>query len=184
MYICCGGIFLCSKAKRQGGFTLVETLIVMLIIAVLSGMVMFIAVSAIDYAAATKIVSDFKAIQKASVMSQIENKEWWPGGTSDEEDKVSVLAAEYTDSPNINDGEAYRIWGGPSTPLWGIFLIVDLTKMKKTEQLKSIFKAKANGGFGVQLFDKNYNTNDLKNNKGKPYNGGDSVYFCISQSYY
>jgi hypothetical protein len=156
----------------------------MLIIAVLAGMIMFIAVTAIDYAAATKIVNDFKVIQKASVMSHIENKEWWPGGTNDEWDKVSVLAAAYTDSPNINAGKAYKIWAGPTTSSWGIFFQVDLTKMKRTEQLKSIFKVKANGGFGVQLYDRNYSTADLNSNKGKPYNGGDTVYFCISQSYY
>ena len=158
----------------------------MLIIAVLAGMVMLIAVTAIDYAAATKIVNDFKVIQKASVMSQIENKEWWPGEapTGLEEKKVSDLAAMYTDSPNINKGKAYGIWGGPGTPEWGIFFWVDLIKIKKTDQLKSIFKAKANGGFGVQIYDKNYNTNDLNSNKGKPYNGGDKVWFCISQSYY
>lgn len=147
---------------------------------------MLIAVTAIDYAAATKIVNDFKIIHKASVMSQIDNKEWWPGEamTGLEEKKVSDLAAVYTDSPNINTGKAYGIWGGPGTPEWGIFFWADLTKIKRTDQLKILFKAKANGGFGVQLYDRNYSTADLNSNKGKPYNGGDKVWFCISRSYY
>lgn len=172
--------------KRHCGFTLVEILIAMLIIAVLTGMIMFIAVSAVNYAAATKIVNDFKMIQKASVLSQIENKEWWPGEapTGLEEKKVSDLAAMYTDSPNINTGKEYGIWGGANSSGYGIFFWADLNKIKRTEQLKNIFKAKANGGFGVQLFDKNYSTADLNSNKGKPYNGGDKVWFCISKSYY
>ena len=181
-----GGIFVRLKFKEHFGFTLVETLIVLLIIGVMTGMVMIAAVNAFDNAAATKIVTDFKTIQKASVLSKIENKEWWPGEapTGLEEKKVSDLAAMFTDSPNINAGKAYGIWGGSNSSGYGIFFWVDLNKIKRTDQMKSIFKAKANGGFGVKVFDKNYSTADLKSNKGKSYNGGDRLYFCISDSYY
>lgn len=186
MYLSIGGLLLRHKLKRCCGFTLVEILIVMLIISVLAGMVMFAAVNAFDNAAAIKIVNDFKIIQKASVLSKIENKEWWPGEapTGLEEKKVSDLAAMFTDSPNINAGKAYGIWGGSNSSGYGIFFWVDLNKIKRTDQMKSIFKAKANGGFGVKVFDKNYSTADLKANKGKSYNGGDRLYFCISDSYY
>lgn len=173
------------KFKKNCGFTLVELLIVMLIITVLAGMIMFISVTTINLATATKIVNDFKVIQKASIMCHQENKLWWPGGTNNEQEKVSALAADYTDSPNINEGKAYRIWGGPGSPNWGIFFVVDLTKMKRTDQMKKIFKAKANNGLGVQLYYRNYSTTDLTDNKWKSYDGvGKDVYFCISKSYY
>ena len=184
MNINIGGIFVYHKFHKYFGFTLVETLVVILIISVLAGMVMIVSVSAFDNAAATKIVNDFKIIQKASVMCKSEKNGWWPGGTSNEQEKVSVLAAKYTDSPNINAEKVYRIWGGPHTPGWGIFFVVDLTKMKRTDQLKNIFKAKANGGLGVQLYHRNYSTEDLNKNKWSPYEGRDEVYFCISESYY
>ena len=178
------------KSERHFGFTLVEILVVLLIIGILAGMVMLVAVPATDVAVATKIVNNFKVIQKASIICHAEQKTWWPG-TQTQEGKVTALAKAYTDSPNINDGGAYSIWGGSGSPDWGIFLIVDLTKMKNTDNLKSIFKAKANGGLGVQLYDKNYSTHDLTilnpysgANYWAPYAGGDTVYFCISKSYY
>ena len=55
MYLSIGGILLRHKLKEHFGFTLVETLIVMLIIGVMAGMVMVAAVNAFDNAAATKI---------------------------------------------------------------------------------------------------------------------------------
>lgn len=177
--------------EKHSAFTLVEMLVTMLIMSVLAGIVMIVSISAADKATATKIVNDFKVIQKASVMCHVEKKIWWPGGTNNEEEKVSVLAREYTDSPNINEIKAYKIWGGSGTPGYGIFFIADLTKMKSTENLRRIFKMYANGGLGVQLYDKNYSTSDLTTlnsytgkKKWSPYNGGDLVYFCISKSYY
>jgi len=142
------------KPEKHIGFTLVEMLVTMLIISVLAGMVMIVSVAMADRAVAAKIVNDFKIIQKASLMCHAENKLWWPGGTNDEKEKVTLLAREYTDTPGFNDNGAYRIWGGPNTPLWGIFFVADLTKMKNTENLKRILKMYANCGLGVQLYDK------------------------------
>jgi len=179
------------KFVKRYGFTLVEILVVLLVISILAGMVMLVAVPATDVAVATKIVNNFKVIQKASIICHAEEKVWWPGGTNDPLVKVSALAKAYTDSPNINDGGAYRIWGGSGTPTWGIFLSVDLTKMENTDNLKNIFKAKANGGLGVQLYLRNYSTHDLTilnpytgKNYWLPYAGGNEVFFCISKSYY
>jgi len=176
------------KSGKHCGFTLVEILVVILIISILAGMLILVAIPTTDMAMATKIVNNFKVIQKASIVchSEDENSEWWPGGTNNEAKKVSDLAEKYTDSPNINDGGAYRIWGGSGTSTYGIWLILDLTKIGNTDNLKSIFKAKANGGLGVQLYKIKYNTKDMKNpNKLKTlYDGGDEVFFCISESYY
>ena len=64
---------------RKGGFTLVELLIVIMIIAILAGMMLLATGSATDSAEATKIINDLRNVKSASLLYYADNNEW-PGG--------------------------------------------------------------------------------------------------------
>lgn len=65
---------------KKKGFTLVEVMIVVIIIGALSGILMISAITAMDRAEATRIVSDLKNIQSASVLYFADNSAW-PAGS-------------------------------------------------------------------------------------------------------
>lgn len=61
---------------RKSGFTMVELLIVIVIIGIMSSMMMLSTGSATDKAEATKIVSDLRNIQSATVLYFADNETW------------------------------------------------------------------------------------------------------------
>lgn len=61
------------RAGRRTGFTLVELLIVVIIIAILAGMIMMSTGSATDRAEATKILSDMRTLKIAATMYTHDN---------------------------------------------------------------------------------------------------------------
>ncbi|MDR3279946.1 MAG: type II secretion system GspH family protein [Synergistaceae bacterium] len=62
--------------SRKGGFTLVELLIVIMIIAILAGMMMLATGSATDGAEATKVINDLRNLKGAALMFFIDEQEW------------------------------------------------------------------------------------------------------------
>ncbi len=62
---------------RKGGFTLVELLIVIMIIAILAGMMMLSMGSATDSAEAAKIINDLRALKAAAVFLYIDSGQSW-----------------------------------------------------------------------------------------------------------
>lgn len=88
---------------KKKGFTLVEVLIVIVIIGVLSGLLVTSAVGAIDKAEATKIVSDLKNIQSASVLYFSDNSQWPSGEISVINPYLSVKLKSDGDYSLINN---------------------------------------------------------------------------------
>jgi len=68
-----------KRNVRRRGFTLIELLIVIVIIGIMSSMMMITTGSATDKAEATRIVSDLRNIQSASVL-YFADEESWPTG--------------------------------------------------------------------------------------------------------
>ena len=65
---------------RKGGFTLVELLIVIMIIAILAGMMLLATGSATDNAEATKVINDLRGAKSASLLYYADHNQW-PVGT-------------------------------------------------------------------------------------------------------
>ena len=61
---------------RKGGFTLVELLIVIMIIAILAGMMLLATGSATDSAEATKIINDLRSLKSAALMYYADTNAW------------------------------------------------------------------------------------------------------------
>jgi general secretion pathway protein G len=61
---------------RKGGFTLVELLIVIMIIAILAGMMLLATGSATDSAEATKIINDLRNVKSAALMFYADEMVW------------------------------------------------------------------------------------------------------------
>lgn len=61
---------------RKSGFTLVELLIVIMIIAILAGMLLLATGSATDSAEATKIINDLRNLKGAAMMFYLDNNGW------------------------------------------------------------------------------------------------------------
>ena len=65
-----------AMKARHGGFTLVELLIVIIIIAILAGMLLLATGSATDSADATKIINDIRNLKGAAMMYYVDNNAW------------------------------------------------------------------------------------------------------------
>jgi general secretion pathway protein G len=61
---------------RKSGFTLVELLIVIMIIAILAGMMMLATGSATDGAEATKVINDLRNLKGAALMFFMDENQW------------------------------------------------------------------------------------------------------------
>ncbi|MDR1471272.1 MAG: type II secretion system GspH family protein [Synergistaceae bacterium] len=70
------------KARRSG-FTLVELLIVIMIIAILAGMMMLATGSATDSANATKVINDLRNLKSASLMFYGDYRRWPSSSAAD-----------------------------------------------------------------------------------------------------
>jgi general secretion pathway protein G len=85
---------------RKGGFTLVELLIVIMIIAILAGMMMLATGSATDSAEAAKVINDLRNLKSAALLYYGDN-ERWPTSVD-----VKSLDA-YSDRPVVNNTSRY-----------------------------------------------------------------------------
>lgn len=65
-----------AMKARHGGFTLVELLIVIIIIAILAGMLLLATGSATDSADATKLINDVRNVKGAAMMFYVDNNSW------------------------------------------------------------------------------------------------------------
>lgn len=65
-----------AMKARHGGFTLVELLIVIIIIAILAGMLLLATGSATDSADATRIINDLRNLKGAAMMYYVDNNAW------------------------------------------------------------------------------------------------------------
>jgi prepilin-type N-terminal cleavage/methylation domain-containing protein len=70
-----------GTVKNNKGFTLVELLVVIMIIAILSGMALLASGSSIDSAEATRVVNDIRDVKVAAAMYYLDNHSWPPGPT-------------------------------------------------------------------------------------------------------
>ena len=64
------------ERRSRGGFTLVELLIVILIIAILAGMMLEASGSAVDSAEATKIINDLRDLKSAGILFFVDEGRW------------------------------------------------------------------------------------------------------------
>ncbi|MDR1965695.1 MAG: type II secretion system GspH family protein [Synergistaceae bacterium] len=67
------------KRYRDRGFTLIELLIVIMIIALLSGMMLLAAGSSVDGSEATKVINDLRDVKAAAMMYYMDESNW-PAG--------------------------------------------------------------------------------------------------------
>ena len=171
-----------AKLDRQRGFTLVELLITIIIIAILAGIMLISVGDVAGKTEATKMYGNMKTIKKAAIIYKMEN----PGGSlltgGKEEDKIPKLLKLYADYTSDKIIPGFSIWGGYNPAAGtapqrknGIWLIFDLTKTEESKRadLREYFTkiaAKDNSLVSSRTDD---------DNKQKPYSGGDKIYLFI-----
>jgi len=69
-----------AMKSRKGGFTLVELLIVIMIIAILAGMMLLATGSATDGAEATKVINDLRNLKSAALLFYADTLTWPAAG--------------------------------------------------------------------------------------------------------
>lgn len=65
-----------EKRRRTSGFTLVELLIVIMIIAILAGMMLLATGAALDNAKATRVINDMRDLKSAALLYYADNSRW------------------------------------------------------------------------------------------------------------
>lgn len=94
------------RAKKSG-FTLVELLIVIMIIAILAGMLLLATGSATDTATATKIINDMRAAKSAALLIYMDSGQSWDWAKSANADNIKKSLDRYMDRPLFGDGSPY-----------------------------------------------------------------------------
>ncbi|MDR1481707.1 MAG: type II secretion system GspH family protein [Synergistaceae bacterium] len=84
---------------RKSGFTLVELLIVIMIIAILAGMMMIATGSATDSAEAAKLINDLRSAKSASLLFYVDEGEWPSEDNADTRKSLD----KYCDRPMFDD---------------------------------------------------------------------------------
>jgi prepilin-type N-terminal cleavage/methylation domain-containing protein len=80
---------------REGGFTLVELLVVIMIIAILAGMTMLATGMSMDSVEATKIIGDLRNLKSAAILYYADHTRWPAAADAPSLDN-------YTDRPIVN----------------------------------------------------------------------------------
>ena len=86
---------------REGGFTLVELLMVFMIIAILAGMLLLATGMSTDGAEAVKVINDLRSLKGAALLYYGDHLKW--PGPGDE-----AALNNYSDRPIVSDGTAGR----------------------------------------------------------------------------
>lgn len=97
------------KAKRSG-FTLVELLIVIMIIAILAGMMMLASGSATDTANATKVINDLRGLKSATTLAVLDSgyslDDILNGSAPIEWNAIWIKISDAMDSPIAQEGQS------------------------------------------------------------------------------
>jgi prepilin-type N-terminal cleavage/methylation domain-containing protein len=96
---------------HKNGFTLVELLMVVMIIAILTGMTMLATGAAIDGAEAVRVINDLLDLKAASIMFYLD-EEHWPdevvgAGVFNSASALARSFDRYTDSPLLGETQRY-----------------------------------------------------------------------------
>ncbi|MDL2264341.1 type II secretion system GspH family protein [Synergistaceae bacterium OttesenSCG-928-I11] len=160
---------------RKGGFTLVELLIVIMIIAILAGMMMLATGAATDSAEATKIINDMRSLKSAILLYYVDNQEWpspIPAGGLDLYGTAWGKSIDkYMDRPLLGD-KIYnvRLYPGADTYTGRTMMRIDATTIAN--------KTTGNGVF-LKLLSNATSTGVLKNSSGAAYDGAKVFYLVL-----
>ena len=89
---------------RKGGFTLVELLIVIMIIAILAGMMMLATGAATDTAEATRIINDLRATKAAGILLFMDEGQSWAWAKNGAVDPDTLTSLDYYMDRPLFDG--------------------------------------------------------------------------------
>jgi general secretion pathway protein G len=149
---------------RKGGFTLVELLIVIMIIAILAGMMMLATGSATDGAEATKVINDLRNLKGAALMFFVDENRW-PTGAAD-----ATSLDTYMDRAFLVGGTRY-----------GGLLVTEATISGVTRNIIGLTLNTSTHREGVQRKLSGSAANSgLWQASGAAYNGGTAIYMAMN----
>lgn len=125
---------------RKGGFTLVELLIVIMIIAILAGMMLLATGSATDSADATKIINDIRSIKSAALLNYVDTGVW-PTAATNFSTYVNETLSPYMDRSIDTYYSSGSIESNDSGRIYMLFDITNIDKGVKGKLQKSAKKS-------------------------------------------
>jgi general secretion pathway protein G len=150
---------------RKGGFTLVELLIVIMIIAILAGMMMLATGSATDGAEATKVINDLRNLKGASLMFFVDENRW-PTATAADASSLDT----YMDRAFLASGTRYGSLLVTETSISGVTRnIIGLT-LNASVHREGVQKKLAGSAQNSGLW----------NATGGVYTGGNDIYMAMN----
>jgi general secretion pathway protein G len=106
---------------REGGFTLVELLIVIMIIATLAGMMLLATGVSMDSTEAAKVIGDIRGLKSAALLFYGDNLRW-PDATETKSLDLYADRAVDTGRYNVTIGDSYYVDGVRRTNI-GVVLV-------------------------------------------------------------